>query len=108
MWIRWTVPAADDLENIKNYLQRHYPHFAEPTVRTIYLRIRSLKTAPHQGRPGHRSGTRELPLTPLPLCGRLCGDARGCRNPAHSSRGTGLALRAVPLLETFSPPVWSN
>lgn len=66
MWIRWTVPAADDLENIKNYLQRHYPHFAEPTVRTIYLRIRSLKTAPQQGRPGHRSGTRELPLTPLP------------------------------------------
>jgi toxin ParE1/3/4 len=66
MRIRWTVPAADDLENIKKYLQRHYPHFAELTVRTIYQRIRSLKTAPHQGRPGHRSGTRELPLTPLP------------------------------------------
>jgi toxin ParE1/3/4 len=66
MRIRWTVPAADDLENIKNYLQRVYPHFAEPTVRTIYQRIRSLKAAPHQGRPGHRSGTRELPLTPLP------------------------------------------
>jgi hypothetical protein len=28
MRIRWTVPAADDLQNIKNYLQRHYPHFA--------------------------------------------------------------------------------
>jgi len=40
MRIRWTVPAADDLENIKNYLQRVYPHFAEPTVRTIYQRIR--------------------------------------------------------------------
>ena len=66
MRIRWTVPAADDLENIKNYLQRVYPHFAEPTVRTIYQRIRLLKAAPHQGRPGHRSGTRELPLTPLP------------------------------------------
>jgi toxin ParE1/3/4 len=66
MRIRWTVPAADDLENIKNYLQRHYPHFAEPTVRTIYQRIRALKTAPHLGRPGHRSGTREFPLTPLP------------------------------------------
>jgi toxin ParE1/3/4 len=66
MRIRWTVPAAGDLENIKNYLQRLYPHFAEPTVRTIYLRIRSLKAAPYQGRPGHRNGTRELPLTPLP------------------------------------------
>lgn len=66
MRIRWTMPAADDLGNIKSYLQQHYPHFAEPTVRTIYQRIRSLKASPRLGRPGHRSGTRELPLTPLP------------------------------------------
>jgi len=66
MRIRWTVPAADDLESIKNYLQRNHPHFAEPTVRTIYQRVRALKTAPNLGRPGHRSGTRELALTPLP------------------------------------------
>ena len=66
MRIRWTVPAADDLESIKNYLQQHYPQFAEPTVRTIYQRIRSLKTTPNQGRPGQRTGTRELALTPLP------------------------------------------
>jgi toxin ParE1/3/4 len=66
MRIRWTVPAAEDLASIKNYLQEHYPHFAEPTVRTIYQRIRSLKTSPGRGRPGHRSGTRELALTPLP------------------------------------------
>jgi hypothetical protein len=44
MRIRWTVPAADDLLNIKNYLQQNYPHFAEPTVRAIYQRIRLLKT----------------------------------------------------------------
>ena len=66
MRIRWTVPAADDLESIKSYLQQHYRQFAEPTVRTIYQRVRSLKTNPNRGRPGHRSGTRELPLTPLP------------------------------------------
>jgi toxin ParE1/3/4 len=64
--IRWTLPAAGDLASIKNYLQQHYPHFAEPTVRTVYQRIRSLKTAPNRGRPGHRSGTRELALSPLP------------------------------------------
>jgi addiction module RelE/StbE family toxin len=64
--IRWTVPAAGDLENIKDYLERYYPHFAEPTVRAIYQRIRTLKTSPNRGRPGHRSGTRELALTPLP------------------------------------------
>jgi toxin ParE1/3/4 len=66
MRVRWTVPAADDVENIKAYLDANYPHFAEPTVRTIYQRIRALKAAPHQGRPGHRRGTRELPLSPLP------------------------------------------
>jgi toxin ParE1/3/4 len=66
MRIRWTVPAADDLERIKTYLQQNYPQFVESTVRTIYQRIRSLKAAPYRGRPGHRSGTRELPLTPLP------------------------------------------
>ena len=48
MHIRWTVPAADDLENIKSYLQQHYPYFAELTVRTIYQRIRSLKTSPNR------------------------------------------------------------
>jgi plasmid stabilization system protein ParE len=66
MRIRWTVPAAEDLESIKNYLQQHYPRFAEPAVRQIYQRIRSLKVSPNRGRADHRSGTRELVLTPLP------------------------------------------
>jgi toxin ParE1/3/4 len=66
MRIRWTVPAAEDLEGIKNYLVKHYPQFAETTVRTIYERIHALKGALNRGRPGHRSGTRELTLAPLP------------------------------------------
>lgn len=68
MRIRWTGPAAG-FASIKNYLQQRYPHFAEPTVRTIYRRIRSLKSAPDRGRPGHRIGTREPTLTPLPYVG---------------------------------------
>lgn len=66
MRIRWTVPAAEDLVSVKNYLQQHYPQFAESTVRTIYGRVQSLKTSPNRGRPGHRAGTSELPLAPLP------------------------------------------
>ena len=46
MRIRWTTPAADDLESIKDYLAQHYPHVAEPTVRTICQRIRTLKASP--------------------------------------------------------------
>ena len=57
MRVRWTAPAADDLAGIQSYLQEHYPQFAEPTVRTIYERIRSLKASPYRGRPGHRDGT---------------------------------------------------
>jgi plasmid stabilization system protein ParE len=49
MRVRWTPPAADDLAGIKMYLQRHYPQFAEQTVRTIYKRILSLKARPHRG-----------------------------------------------------------
>lgn len=66
MRIRWTVPAADDLANIKEYLQQQYPQFAERTVRSIYKRIRSLKASPWLGRPGSHGGTRELPLAPYP------------------------------------------
>jgi plasmid stabilization system protein ParE len=58
MRIRWTVPAAEDLENIKHYLDRHFPNFSETTVRAIYKRALSLKATPHIGRPGRRSGTR--------------------------------------------------
>ena len=66
MRLRWTVPAADDLDSIKTYLAEYFPQFAQPTVRAIYQRICALRSAPHRGRPGHLSGTRELPLTPLP------------------------------------------
>jgi len=50
----------------RSILQQYYPHFAESTVRTIYQQIRLLKSSPHRGRPGHRNGTRELALAPLP------------------------------------------
>jgi toxin ParE1/3/4 len=66
MRIRWTVPAVGDLEGISGYLEREHPEFTKSTMRTIYRRIQSLKALPSLGRPGHRSGTRELALTPLP------------------------------------------
>jgi len=66
MRIRWTVPAAADPENIKDYLEQHQPHLAQPTTLRIYESIRSLTTSPHRGRSGRRRGTRELVLTPLP------------------------------------------
>lgn len=66
MRIRWTPAAAADLEQIKNYLTKRHPSFAQPTVVKLYETIRSLKTSPLRGRVGREEGTRELVYTPLP------------------------------------------
>jgi toxin ParE1/3/4 len=66
MRVRWTAPAAADLEHINNYLSEHYPRLARSTVRRIYDGVRSLKSSPHRGPVGRRTGTRELVLSPLP------------------------------------------
>lgn len=67
MRIRWTVPATEDLDPsgaIWKAITQILP--SRPYARTIYQRVRSLKTSPKRGRPGHRTGTRELTVTPLP------------------------------------------
>ena len=64
--VRWSPAAADDLEDIRNYLQAHHPSFMQPTVRKLYDAARSLKQMPERGRAGQKEGTRELVLTPLP------------------------------------------
>jgi plasmid stabilization system protein ParE len=59
MRLRWTLPAAQDLEAIKNYLEERYPHFAEPTVRTIYQRVHSLRLC-HATHPSKAYALRRL------------------------------------------------
>jgi plasmid stabilization system protein ParE len=66
MRIRWTLPAAADLETIKHYLDLHFPHFSFSTLRQLYDGIRSLKSMPERGRIGFKPGTREIMFPPLP------------------------------------------
>jgi len=66
MRIRWTTPAADDLESVDNYLKKHHPHLAHSTVVEIHKAIRSLKKFPNRGRRGRETGTRELLHERLP------------------------------------------
>jgi toxin ParE1/3/4 len=66
MRIRWTPAAAADLEAINDFLAARLPHFRQPTIRKLYERIRSLKSAPFVGRPGTVDGTRELLFPPTP------------------------------------------
>ena len=66
MRIRWTPPAAADLQNISDYLREHHAQHRQPTLRKLYQKIRALKDAPYVGRPGRIEGTRELVFMPLP------------------------------------------
>lgn len=66
MRIRWTPPAADDLQSICDYLREKHPRYSDPTMRKIYQRLIALKAAPYLGRPGVVPGTRELLFLPLP------------------------------------------
>ena len=66
MRIRWTSPAATDLQSISDYLKEHHPEYRQVTMRRLYERIRALKDAPYLGRRGRIEGTRELLFTPLP------------------------------------------
>jgi toxin ParE1/3/4 len=66
MRIRWTLPAAGDLEDIGNYLDLHYPQFARSTIPKLYDGVRSLRSMPERGRAGLKAGTREIVFHPLP------------------------------------------
>jgi len=66
MRIRWTPAAADDLQQIHDYLSEHEPHLARSTVIAVRDAIYSLRRFPRRGRPGAVEGTRELVHERLP------------------------------------------
>jgi toxin ParE1/3/4 len=66
MRVRWTLAAADDLQQIHEYLKEHHPTLAPSTVIALREAIRSLKKFPSRGRPGAVDGTRELLHERLP------------------------------------------
>jgi plasmid stabilization system protein ParE len=52
MELRWTEAAADDLEQITNYLFEKAPAHAAELVREIYHAPSALLSFPYRGRPG--------------------------------------------------------
>ncbi len=66
MQLRWTEVAASDLERIAEHLFVHVPERAPGLLRSIYEAPEALLAFPHRGRPGKKSGSRELVLSPLP------------------------------------------
>jgi addiction module RelE/StbE family toxin len=64
--LRWTLAAADDLEEIANYLFEKAPAKAAELIHTIYEAPAGLKTFPYRGRSGKKQGTRKLLVPSLP------------------------------------------
>jgi toxin ParE1/3/4 len=67
MEIRWSIPAAEDLERICTWIERDHPEAAKSVAATIYNGIAQLRNSPGIGRVSSRmSGWRELVFAPLP------------------------------------------
>jgi plasmid stabilization system protein ParE len=67
MEIRWSLPAAEDLDRICAWIERDNPVAAKQVASTIYNGIAQLKHLPGMGRSSSRiNGWRELTFSPLP------------------------------------------
>ena len=67
MQVRWSVPAAEDLEHICAWIERDNPEAARRVARTIFDECARLKDFPNLGRASRRmAGRRELTFAPLP------------------------------------------
>lgn len=66
MQIRWTLSAAEDLDQIAAYIARDSVAVAERIINEIIDAAESLVHHPLRARAGKIQGTRELVLTPLP------------------------------------------
>jgi toxin ParE1/3/4 len=64
--VRWTEPAAQDLEHISEYIQNDRPAAAATVVKTLFEAANSLNSLPARGRIGKVPGTRELVVPGLP------------------------------------------
>ena len=58
MKVRWSLPAAEDLERIFRRIEKDNPDAARKMVRTIYDGCAALKDFPNRGRPGRVPGRR--------------------------------------------------
>jgi len=68
MRIRWTEPAARDLEGICDYIKEHDGLAAARRVALqVYGGVGALAQFAHRGRPGRKPGTRELVFQRLPF-----------------------------------------
>ena len=66
MQVRWTSPAAQDLEDIVLYIQRDSEKSAKTDAKRLFDAANSLEFMPSRSRAGRIMGTRELMIPGLP------------------------------------------
>jgi toxin ParE1/3/4 len=66
MQVRWTTPAAQDLEDITLYIQKDSEAAARSVAKALFDAANSLNFLPSRGRIGRIPGTRELVVPGLP------------------------------------------
>jgi plasmid stabilization system protein ParE len=66
MQVRWTAPAAQDLEDITLYIQRDSESAARDVAKVLFDAANSLDLLPSRGRVGRIPRTRELVVPGLP------------------------------------------
>jgi len=64
--IRWSSDAAEDLEDIVEYIRETRPKTAIQVASRIFEAVEALEIFPSRGRVGKLRGTRELVLSSLP------------------------------------------
>jgi plasmid stabilization system protein ParE len=90
MLVRWSEPAADDLERICARIERDNSDAARRVARTIYDGCAQLAAFPNLGRASSRMRGRWEPAPTLHR--RLSGQGTRGRDLAHLSRRAGLAV----------------
>jgi addiction module RelE/StbE family toxin len=66
MIVRWTTPAAQDLQGITRYIRKDSPTAARAVAKSLFDAANSLDNFPLKGRVGRIVGTRELVVPGLP------------------------------------------
>ncbi|MGO8757818.1 MAG: type II toxin-antitoxin system RelE/ParE family toxin [Terracidiphilus sp.] len=64
--VRWTESAAQDLEEISEYIRRDRPAAADAVAQSLFDEANRLRFLPGRGRIGSIPGTRELVVSGMP------------------------------------------
>lgn len=66
MQVRWTMPAAQDLQEIARFISKGSPTAARAVAKALFDAANNLDIFPLRGRVGRIAGTRELVVRTLP------------------------------------------